>query len=73
MDPKPVSDIYSYHAHIYFDGPEQRETAMAVRAAIEARFTVQMGRVHDRLIAPMPGRCTRWRLVLRSFLVSCLG
>lgn len=52
MEPRPVADIASYHAHIYFDGPAQREVAMAIRDRIAARFSVSLGRVHDRLVGP---------------------
>jgi len=48
----PLSAIGSFHAHIYFDGPEQRALAMALREQIGARFSVALGRVHDRPIGP---------------------
>ncbi len=51
-DPQPLAAIGSFHAHIYFDGPAQRETAMALRAQISERFGVTLGRVHDRLVGP---------------------
>lgn len=51
-DPQPLAAIGSFHAHIYFDGPAQRETAMALRAQIAERFGVTLGRVHDRLVGP---------------------
>ena len=47
-----VSGIASFHAHIYFDGPQQRETAMALREAIALRFRVAVGGVHERLVGP---------------------
>ena len=50
--PQPLSAIASFHAHIYFDGPVQRETAMALRERIGERFRVTLGRVHDRLVGP---------------------
>jgi aromatic ring-cleaving dioxygenase len=46
--------IRSYHAHLYFRTPEERERALAVREQIETRFTVQLGRVHDRTVGPHP-------------------
>jgi DOPA 4,5-dioxygenase len=49
---KPVSEIASYHAHIYFQGAQERERAEAVRRAIAERFLVQLGRWHDRPIGP---------------------
>lgn len=47
--------IESYHAHVYFD-ETSREPAQALREDIEARFTVQMGRWHEKLVGPHP----RW-------------
>ena len=50
--PKPLAAIGSFHAHIYFDGPAQREAAMDLRLQIADRFGVTLGRVHDRLVGP---------------------
>ena len=50
--PHPLSSIGSFHAHIYFDGPAQREAAMALREQIGERFAVTLGRVHDRRVGP---------------------
>jgi DOPA 4,5-dioxygenase len=47
-----LDTIRSYHAHIYFDGPVQRRTADMIRAEIDARFSVRLGRWHDRLVGP---------------------
>jgi DOPA 4,5-dioxygenase len=52
MNIQPLSVITHYHAHIYFEGSTQRAIAEEVRAAIAARFSVQLGRWHDVLIGP---------------------
>ena len=51
-DPQPLAAIASFHAHIYFDGAAQRELAMTLREQIGERFSVTLGRVHDRLVGP---------------------
>lgn len=52
MEPLPLSAIASYHAHVYFDGAEQRAVALWLREEMAVRFGVSLGRVHDRLIGP---------------------
>ncbi|WP_298285906.1 DOPA 4,5-dioxygenase family protein [Acidocella sp.] len=47
-----VSDITSYHAHIYFRDDAERGRARDLREQIAARFLVQMGRWHDRPVGP---------------------
>ena len=48
----PIALIESYHAHIYFEGPEQSQWALALRSAIAERFSVLMGRWWDQPIGP---------------------
>jgi aromatic ring-cleaving dioxygenase len=49
---QPLDTIRSYHAHIYFDGPEQRRVAEILREEIARRFSVLIGRWHDRPVGP---------------------
>ncbi|MGI4811963.1 MAG: DOPA 4,5-dioxygenase family protein [Janthinobacterium lividum] len=49
---QPLDTIRSYHAHLYFDGPEQRRVAELLREEIGQRFSVLIGRWHDRLVGP---------------------
>ena len=50
--PTPAREIGSYHAHVYFGSPAERERALLVRQWISERFVVQMGRVHDAPVGP---------------------
>jgi aromatic ring-cleaving dioxygenase len=52
MTVHPLDTIQSYHAHIYFDGPEQRRLAETLREEIAQRFSVLIGRWHDRMVGP---------------------
>ncbi|MSP66924.1 MAG: 4,5-dioxygenase [Alphaproteobacteria bacterium] len=51
--PPPLAAITGYHAHVYFD-PLTKAAAAALRAEIERRFPVEMGRWWDRPIGPHP-------------------
>jgi aromatic ring-cleaving dioxygenase len=50
--PTGTRAIRSYHAHIYFRSPIERERALQVRSWIGERFLVQLGRVHDVAVGP---------------------
>ena len=47
--------IEGYHAHVYFDA-ESAGAAQKLRAHIEEKFDVEMGRFHEKFVGPHP----RW-------------
>jgi aromatic ring-cleaving dioxygenase len=49
---RPLAEIASFHAHVYFDPEGEREDALALRAAIAERFAVRLGTVWDRPVGP---------------------
>jgi DOPA 4,5-dioxygenase len=50
--PQPIDTIRTYHAHIYFSGPEQAQVAQILRDEIAQRFSVVLGRWWDRPKGP---------------------
>ena len=46
--------IEGYHAHVYYEEGESRRRAADLRAAIEERFSVRMGRWRDQPVGPHP-------------------
>lgn len=53
MDARDPGVIEGYHAHVYYD-EASRPLAAEIRAAIEARFRVRMGRWRDEPVGPHP-------------------
>jgi aromatic ring-cleaving dioxygenase len=51
-DIRPVAEIASFHAHIYFERETERAIALALREAIAARFSVRLGTIWDRPVGP---------------------
>ena len=52
-EPIPAERIHAWHAHIYYDALS-RDRAAQLRAWVEERFTVRMGRWHDVPVGPHP-------------------
>jgi DOPA 4,5-dioxygenase len=48
-----LDGVTGYHAHVYYDADE-KEAAASLRAAVEDRFDVVMGRWHDNPVGPHP-------------------
>ncbi len=49
---RPIAEITSYHAHVYFSDSAGREHAAWLRERVAERFVVQLGRWHDRNVGP---------------------
>jgi aromatic ring-cleaving dioxygenase len=49
---RPIGEIASFHAHVYYHPVTTRAQAQALRERIGERFSVTLGRWHDAKVGP---------------------
>lgn len=50
--PRHLAEIASYHGHIYYDRPTERQHAEWLRVRIGERFCVRLGNWRDEPVGP---------------------
>ncbi|WJR80029.1 DOPA 4,5-dioxygenase family protein [Bradyrhizobium sp. NP1] len=51
-EPRPLAEITSFHAHVYYDPQSTRPQAERLRSWIGERFPVTLGRWHEVKVGP---------------------
>jgi aromatic ring-cleaving dioxygenase len=49
---RPVAEIVSYHAHVYFAGEAEAEAARRLRTEVGERFAVRLGTWWEKPVGP---------------------
>ena len=67
---RPVADIVSFHAHVYFEPGEAAEAARRLRERVAERFAVRLGTWHERAVGPHGG--PMFQIAFETSLVATL-
>lgn len=64
-----LTTIFHYHAHVYYDAAT-REQAMLLRERVAQRFAVDMGRLFEQAVGPLP--CAQYEIGFEQALFGSL-